>query len=430
MFRSPATKFVSTVPNPSPRPLDETVLALCRRLGTALERVTRKRVDQLINYLFALIRGEAGPASLKRAMRSAGRGQRRLLRALTRQFLRDIEMATRAKTREALRRERQARKTAARSAAVGPRGPRPRRRLVRPPPPPLDPEQIKRDAETQRLRALLRPATEEPTPPPTPVVIPPPSPTSGPPSTPGGFLRALEREIQDAVPYLGPLGPERCGAQIAAWAGQVRELRDRLLPETFATMRPAFRIFLEHLVELRTALDAHFVDALEPKWHPPSWPDYIEANLARAQGRPPALSTDRLHSHHRSMLRALVLPHRKNVREQALAVIAAAAEVLPEDDSLLRSARRRHSERRPAHPLPEPPVGATDELFPDEPPESAEGDAAGQESTPALPESFPAAFQESVPPEVSGEPLPEEGPPSPPDPPAEDESEFERPWTK
>jgi hypothetical protein len=423
---------VSTVPNPSPAPLDETALVLCRRLGAALERLIRKRVEQLISYLHAVIRGQAGPGSLKRVMRRARHDHGRQLRVLTRQFLQDIEKATREKAREALRRERQARKAAARAAAPVPRGPRPRRRPVRPAPPPLDPEQIKRDAETQRLRALLRPATLEPTPPPTPIVIPPPSPAPG-PSTPAGFLRALEREIQDAVPFLGQLGPERCGAQIAAWAGQVRELRDHLPPETFATMRPAFRIFLEHLIELRAALDAHFVDALEPKWHPPSWPDYIEANRARAQGRPPALSADRLVSHHRSMLRALVLPHRKNVREQALAVIAAAAEVLPEEDNLLRSARRRHAERRPEHPLPESAAEAVDEPFPEEASELAGTEAADDDAAPAPPESFPAAFPESVPPEAEDLPretLPEESPPSPPDEPVADESEFERPWTK
>lgn len=434
------------MPTPSPRPLDETTLALCHRLGAGLERVIRARVEQIIDTLHAMMQGKAGPGALKRKMRQADRGQRHLLRALSRQFLRDVEKVTRANLREGVRRERKARAAAARAAATGGataaglRERRPRRRPVRPPPPPLDPEQIKRDAETQRLRALLRPAAEESPPPPPVPVVPAPAPAPAAPTTPGGFLRALEREIQDAVPFLGQLGPERCGAQIAAWAGQVRELRDRLAPETSAAMRPAFRIFLEHLIELRAAMDAHFVDALEPKWHPPSWADYVEVNHARAQNRPPALDRDRLQAYHRAMLRALVMPHRKNVREQALPVIAAAAMVLPDDDGLLRSARRRHSEKRTARdrrPLEEPAVDVVDEpLLAEQAPEPTLTDAvshSAEPSTPAETEPFPEAFPERGPADegdLAVETLANNTTPPPPDEPAEGESEFERPWTK
>jgi hypothetical protein len=206
-------------------------------------------------------------------------------------------------------------------------------------------------------------------------------------------------------------------------------------------MRPAFRIFLEHLIELRAAMDAHFVDALDPKWHPPSWPDYVEVNRARAQGRPPTLSPDRLEAHHRAMLRALVMPHRKNVREQALPVIAAAAEVLPEDDGLLRSARRRHSEKRLAKDrtaLAEPALDAVDEPLAaaDDDAELGAADAPAdlpEPSAPAAPDDFPPAFPESSPAEEvdpAVETLPDNTSPTPLDEPAEGESEFERPWTK
>jgi hypothetical protein len=166
------------------------------------------------------------------------------------------------------------------------------------------------------------------------------------PASPGDVLRALEKEIQNAVPTLGTLGIERCSAQIAAWAGQVRGLRDRLPPDVAAAMRPAFRIFLEHLTQLRIEMEAHVVDALEPNWKSPDWDAYVEANRARAEQRPPVLSSDRLQIHHRSMLRALVLPHRRNVPEHAVAIINAAAEALHPEDSLLQSAIRRHSSVR------------------------------------------------------------------------------------
>jgi hypothetical protein len=174
------------------------------------------------------------------------------------------------------------------------------------------------------------------------LVVPPPAP---PPRTasPGETLRALEKEIQDAVPTLGTLGPERCGAQIAAWVGKVRGLRDRLSPELSAAMRPAFRIFLEHLTQLRMEMEAHVVDALEPKWKAPDWDVYVEVNRARAEQRAPELSSDLLQMHYRAMLRALVLPHRRNVPEQAMPIITRAAEVLHSSDSLLQSAVRRHS---------------------------------------------------------------------------------------
>jgi hypothetical protein len=116
-------------------------------------------------------------------------------------------------------------------------------------------------------------------------------------------------------------------------------------------MRPAFRIFLEHLTQLRVEMEAHVVDALEPNWKAPDWDAYAEVNRARALQRAPELSIDRLHMHHRAMLRALVLPHRRNVPEQAAAIIDAAAGALHPEDSLLQSAIRRH---RPAPPVPAP----------------------------------------------------------------------------
>ena len=197
-----------------------------------------------------------------------------------------------------------------------------RRKPVRPAPPPLDPEQIKRDQEFARLRALLKPvADQEIAPMPTPLPVATPPAQAQRPAGPGELLHALEKEIQDAVATLGTLGPVRCSAQIAAWVGKVRGLRDRLPPDVSATMRPAFRIFLEHLGQLRLQMEAHVVDALEQDWKAPDWDVYVEVNRARAEERAPNVPRDKLQTHYRAMLRALVLPYRRNVPQQALPII-------------------------------------------------------------------------------------------------------------
>jgi hypothetical protein len=134
------------------------------------------------------------------------------------------------------------------------------------------------------------------------------------------------------------------------------------------------------------------------------------------------------------MLRALVLPHRKNVREQALHVIEAAAEVLPADDSLLRSARRRHSEKWSARAQAEAPEAA--EPFADETPEMSITESAGETSEPpaakeaaAFPTAFPETSQDRDG-DASAESTPAAEPPISPGEAAGGESEFERPWTK
>jgi hypothetical protein len=130
-------------------------------------------------------------------------------------------------------------------------------------------------------------------------------------------------------------------------------------------MRPAFRIFLEHLTQLRVEMEAHVVDALEPNWKAPDWDAYVEVNRACVEQRKPVLPIDSVHLHHRAMLRALVLPHRRNVPQYAAAVINAAAAALHPEDSLLQSAIRRHRSAQqsqapdgPTH-LPPSPTGAS-----------------------------------------------------------------------
>ncbi len=330
-------------------------------LMAAMESATVERGQAMIADVFSAVTTDANLGLGKAAKRRADRERSQVVTALTRQFLNAIEDWQHTQVRAKIERElARASATASRdgertfpsssaSALDATMPARRRTRRVRPNPhlpPPLDPEQIKRDQEFARLRALLKPVDLEPAAPvPMPVVVAPPAQPARPVS-PGEVLHVLEKEIQDAVPSLGTLGPERCTAQIAAWAGLVRGLRDRLPPDVAATMRPAFRIFLEHLTQLRVEMEAHVVDALEPNWKSPDWDAYVEVNRARAEQRKPALSSDRLHMHHRSMLRALVLPHRRNVPEHAVAIIDAATEALHPEDSLLQSAIRRHSSVR------------------------------------------------------------------------------------
>lgn len=228
------------------------------------------------------------------------------------------------------------------------------------------------------MRVLLRPADQIAPPEPMPVAAPEPAQPQR-PSTPGETLRALEKEIVGAVPFLADLGPVRSGAQIAVWAGQTRELRDRLPPEQAAVMRPAFRIFFEHLTELRAQLEANIVDALEPTWIVPDWNTYIEVNRAIVEGREPAVDLERLQIHHRTMLRALDLPHRRRANEQASAVITAASAVLPPSDPQLRTTVRRHGSSwkspAPAQPAAPPPPQPQPEQ------ENAPAPAPQQEST-------------------------------------------------
>jgi hypothetical protein len=300
-----------------------------------------------------------------------------------------------------------AEKTAARAARIALHGPgaRPRRRLkpVRPGPPPLDPEQIQRDAEFARIRAILKPVAQESVPPVAPSAPLPPPREPARPTSPGDVLRALEKEIQDAVPTLGRLGPERCAAQIAVWAGQVRELRDRLPPNVAAAMRPAFRIFIEHLTQLQTAMEVQIVDALEPTFIAPDWEIYIEANRAVVEQRPPRLPDDKLQVHHRTMLRALVLPHRRNASLEVITIIEAASRGLPPNDPQLQSALRRFASLWKSRGGPA---------------EASAPESAAAPAAEVLPEQ-PTAPADGVAPE-----------PAPPAEPASADSEFDSPWLK
>jgi hypothetical protein len=412
--------------------LEDLARDFAERLHVAMAEATRAHGEKLLAEIFAAV--QAGPAArlARREMRQAARARQRALADLTRRFLAAIEQVTRTRVHQAMARETAARNRAAARAAAEDsrmRAPARRRPRRRPLPPPPDPEQLKRDAENARLRALLRPTAEDlpaipAAPPPVEPVLPPPRST-----TPGEALHALEKEIQDAVPTLGRLGPERCGAQIAAWTGQVRELRDRLSPDVLAVMHAAIRIFLEHLTGLRAAMEAHFVDALEPKWRAPDWGVYIEMNRARAEGRTPALSPEQIEAHHRAMLRALVQPHRRNIPEAAAPIIEAAAAFLPADDGQLRSAIKRHSSERRGRPEPErsdapatnpdatstPAAAAAPHDLPVSQPESHFG--AVREGESETEKAAPAVVAPVV---VEDEPAPAEV----------SVGEFDQPWTK
>jgi hypothetical protein len=381
-------------PSEQPVSVSEIVSDFTGQLLAAIERATIERGKLMLASMLPRIQEAVGNGV--RTHTRAADDQRQLVSGYVQELLQGLDTTIQTRLRELLAQRRLpgpgvgAGARPWRTAALSPDGataPRARKQIRRraPVPPPRDPEQIKRDEESARLRALLRPASEEialPLPAPIPMTAAPPPPR---PTTPGEELRALEREIQDAVPSLAGLGPERCGAQIAAWTGQVRQLRDGLPPDVSATMRPAFRIFLEHLTQLRLAMDAHAVDALEPSWNTPDWNAYVEVNRARAEERTPDLPAEKLLLHHRTMLRALLKPHRRNLPEQAGPIINAAAQVLPPDDSQLKSAKRRHASawEKPA----EEPVPASAELAADNFAATAAenpGSGAAEDSVPAV----------------------------------------------
>jgi hypothetical protein len=343
----------------TPLSVDDLVTTLTAQLLAAAELAAATRGQAIIDSVFSALASGVDAHLGKAAKKRADRERSRVVTTLTRQFLQALRKPLNASVRGRIKRELANQAGASEQATFAPGAVPVRRRIRRARPnlrlpPPLDPEQIRRDQEFARLRALLKPVAVEPIVPlPPPIVVAPPV-LPPRPTAPGDVLRALEKEIQNAVPTLGTLGPELCGAQIAAWVGQVRGLRDRLPPDISATMRPAFRIFLEHLTQLREQMEANVVDALEPNWKAPDWDAYVEVNRARVERRAPDLSIDRVHMHHRAMLRALILPHRRNVPGQAVAVVNAAAEALHPQDSLLQSAIRRH---RPAPPPAQAPEG-------------------------------------------------------------------------
>jgi hypothetical protein len=405
-------QFPKSEVTPSPS-VEDLVADVTQQLAGAAERATQEHGNQLIADIFASVFQQPRTGKERRAHKRAERERQRLIAGFSKRLLGGIERCTRLRVKELLAEKRAERRKerAAASASAAARAtnegaglskPRRRRKPVRPVPPPLDPEQIKRDAEIARLRALLRPVAQ---PAPVPIAPPPVVVVREPvrPSTPGDVLRALEKEIQNAVPTLGTLGPERCTAQIAVWSGQVREVRDRLPPDVATTMRPAFRIFLEHLAQLQVAMEAQVVDALEPTFNAPDWEVYIEANRARVEQRPPRLPDEKLQIFHRTMLRALILPHRRNASQEAIKILEAASRALPPTDPQLQSALRRFASlwktRAAAAPI-----------------------EAGQSTTPPAP-SIPGTAV--TPPAV--EPP---SPPSPPSTPASPDSEFDSPWIK
>lgn len=382
------------------------ILDFTHRLAAAAELAAIERGKIIIDSLFSALAAQGHSFLEKAAAKQAERDRNQVVAALTRQFLEDLEKPLRIRVREKLDHELANSAPSRARAGEGADSPIPatahapvrrKARQARPNPrlpPPLDPAQIKRDQEFARLRALLRPvAIETIVPTPAPVFVAPPVQVQR-PASPGDVLRALEKEIQNAVPTLGTLGPERCAAQIAAWVGQVRGLRDRLPADISAAMRPAFRIFLEHLTQLRDQMETHMVDALEPNWKAPDWDAYVEINRARAEQRAPELSIDRQHNYHRAMLRALVLPHRRNVPGQAAAIINAAAESLHPEDSLLQSAIRRHRSATPAQaPAANDNPAAATAVTPATPvgqPDLAPGDAVAEVPAPT-PAIAPAA---------------------------------------
>jgi hypothetical protein len=86
----------------------------------------------------------------------------------------------------------------------------------------------------------------------------------------------------------------------------------------------------------------------------------VEVNRARVEGREPEISTEKLHVHHRTLLRALTLTHRRRAPEEVSPIITAAAAVLPASDPQLQSTVRRFGStwKAPATAAAAPPPSA------------------------------------------------------------------------
>jgi hypothetical protein len=156
-------------------------------------------------------------------------------------------------------------------------------------------------------------------------------------------------------------------------------------------------------------MEVEVVDALEPTFIAPDWEIYIEANRAVVERRPPMLPDDKLQVHHRTMLRALVLPHRRNANREAIAIIEAASRGLPPSDPQLQSALRRFASLWKAHLGP-----------------AAEASAPENQAEPSA--SPPGEHQEEKAEKAAAEPVAEA--PVPPEPSTPGENEFDSPWLK
>lgn len=137
-----------------------------------------------------------------------------------------------------------------------------------------DQAQTERTAELNRLRRILQPVSV------TPIAEPPPAQPPSATATSTDPVRALEDEIRDAMVFLPGLPPERCAAQIAAWAGKARIHQAH---PTDSRTRIAAGLLLKKLCGLADAMDVGSVDALTPgyEW---DWARYVAMNEATAAG--------------------------------------------------------------------------------------------------------------------------------------------------
>ncbi len=134
-----------------------------------------------------------------------------------------------------------------------------------------DPAQAERTAELNRLRQILRPASETST---------APSPLARPAATNTDAVRSLENDIRDEIAFLPGLPPDRCAARIAVWAGKARIHQAH---PTDRHTRIAAGLLLKMLGGLARAMDVGHIDALAPgyEW---DWARYVALNEAAAAG--------------------------------------------------------------------------------------------------------------------------------------------------
>jgi len=143
-----------------------------------------------------------------------------------------------------------------------------------------DPVYAQRTAELNRLRSILRPVDDRPS-------------TDGPPAeapaphrveTTDG-MKSLEEEVRDGIAFLSVLSPARCEAQIAVWSGRARLYQEE---QADGRTRIAAGLLLEKLRGLARAMDAGFIEALNPSFSTSDWGQYVSAKEKAAAAEPVA----------------------------------------------------------------------------------------------------------------------------------------------
>jgi hypothetical protein len=129
-----------------------------------------------------------------------------------------------------------------------------------------DPGDAERPAELNRRRSIRRPARDDRYNSAGTVATRVDAQTGEDPNK----MKTLEEKVRDGTTFLPDLSPARRTATIAAWAGQAR------IYQTDGQTWMAAHLLLERLRHLARAMDAGFIEALDPSWSTSDWQRYVK----------------------------------------------------------------------------------------------------------------------------------------------------------